>query len=97
MLLSLYFKVPPRWTFASSIYWFLEKATDKENEWIFAQDGDITMTLQELYLDESQAVLKDGRGKFYWLTNSGLYSGDTMEFMNKLIAEGAFDNQPEGI
>lgn len=82
---------PPRWTFASSIFRFLEKSTDEEDEWVFAKDGKIVMTLMEITFEDDEAILRDPSGKFYLLQNGALWSGNSISDISNFVAEGAFD------
>lgn len=59
---------------------------------MFAKDGEIILTLNEISYDDGIAVLQDPKGKFYLLQNGGLFSGNSVTDFSKFIADGSFDD-----
>ena len=59
---------------------------------MFAKDGEIELTLNEISFDDGIAVLQDPKGKFYLLQNGGIFSGDSVTDISKFIADGSFDD-----
>lgn len=54
------------------------------------------MTLTEITFDEnSEALLQDPKGKYYFLQNGGLWSGFSLGEFSNFVAEGAFDDNSE--
>ena len=59
---------------------------------MFAKDGEIVLTLNEISFDDGIAVLQDPKGKFYLLQNGGIFSGDSVTDISNFIAGGSFDD-----